>query len=385
MTSRRITDLFLIAAICLLTLTALAQRPSTAKELVAEGNKFGQARQFDKAVEMFRKAVELDPNLASAQRGLGYAYSNLGRYSEALGPLETAVRLEPQVAQSHFFLGANYIGLRKPEEAYASLSEAIRLDPNNAAYHNMMGLWMSNSGRFEDAILSYKRSIEINPNEVVNFLNVGLMYMRMGKFQDAIEPLEKATAMAPMYKKAWFHLGNAYSKTLRFRESAGAWLKVIELDPNDSLAVSNVAWNFLYEGNSHADAVKYAEAYLGRFGWKGESSPYLVLVGVIAHRSMGNHAEADALLLSALKKGNPDVWAFTIIRFMRGEISSDELLRLAVSNDKKTEANTYIGLDLKLKGHEQDAAKYLGWVKEFGNKSFFEYPLALNQLKSLAR
>src|ERR1044071_9741082 len=73
--------------------------PTTTKpaseQSVEDGNKYAQARQYDQAVDAYRQAIKLDPNLAAAYRGLGGVYVNMGRAADALGPLRTAVRLEP--------------------------------------------------------------------------------------------------------------------------------------------------------------------------------------------------------------------------------------------------------------------------------------------------
>src|SRR6185436_4574898 len=70
--------------------TAHAQTP-TAESCVAEGNRYAQERQYDKAVDAFTRALRIDPKLAAAHLGLGSAYHNMGRPADALGPLTAAV------------------------------------------------------------------------------------------------------------------------------------------------------------------------------------------------------------------------------------------------------------------------------------------------------
>ncbi|MDQ2975809.1 MAG: hypothetical protein M3R69_10415 [Acidobacteriota bacterium] len=93
--------------------------------------------------------------------------------------------------------------------------------------------------------------------------------------------------------------------------------------------------------------------------------------------------QAQAILEEAKEKSKSDSWPFNIIRYLKEEIGSDELLPLAIDNDKKTEAHAYIGMDLLLKGKNEDARPHFQWVKNYGNKRFFEYPLALEELKRL--
>ena len=58
-------------------------------------------------------------------------------------------------------------------------------------------------------------------------------------------------------------------------------------------------------------------------------------------------------------------------------------LAAADTNDRKTEAHTYLGMDPLLKGKPDEARTHFEWVKEYGNKRFLEYPLAIVELRRL--
>ena len=73
------------------------------------------------------------------------------------------------------------------------------------------------------------------------------------------------------------------------------------------------------------------------------------------------------------------------VRYLKTEITGDELMQLAVDNDKQTEAHACMGMDLLLKNKTDEAIKNFEWVKEYGNKRFFEYPLAIEELKRVSR
>ena len=94
-------------------------------------------------------------------------------------------------------------------------------------------------------------------------------------------------------------------------------------------------------------------------------------------------AEAQKALEDAEKNCDTSVWPYPVIRCLRGEISSDELLRAADNTGKKTEARAYIGMDLLLKGRSAEAREHFAWVKEYGNHRFFEHSLAVAELKRL--
>jgi tetratricopeptide (TPR) repeat protein len=86
-----------------------------------------------RAVELLRKALELDPNLPDATTYLGEALLNLGRFDEAVPVLQRAVGAAPRAADAYCRLAQAYLSL----EAYARAKEtylaALREDP---AFHN---------------------------------------------------------------------------------------------------------------------------------------------------------------------------------------------------------------------------------------------------------
>src|SRR4029450_8108511 len=73
-------------------------QPPTAESWVAEGNRYAHERQYDKAVDAFKQALRINPDLAGAHLGLGSAYHNMGRLADALRPLTATVRLQPRKA-----------------------------------------------------------------------------------------------------------------------------------------------------------------------------------------------------------------------------------------------------------------------------------------------
>jgi lipoprotein NlpI len=103
----------------------------------------------------------------------------------------------------------------------------------------------------------------------------------------------------------------------------------------------------------------------------------------LSYREAGMNEEAQAILEEATNKIKTRGWPYSIIRYLKGEVGADELLQLATDNDKKTETHAYMGMDLLLKGKSDEARTHFEWVKEYGNKRFFEYPLAIEELKRL--
>ena len=378
---------FTLIACCALEGAAQAphpQPPAPAEALVAEGDEYARERQYDKAVEAYRQALRLKPELAAAHLRLGNAYVNMGRVADAVEPLRTAVRLDPQNAYARLNLGIALAVLRRGADALAELEEAKRLAPRDARVHNEIGNVLHNSfGRIDDALAAYREALRLNPNAPAAHHNVGLMLMRLGRFQEAVEPLREALRLSPDYRNARYHLSNAYSRLGRYAEAVESWTEFLKLVPRGREALNSRAWNYAYLGGHGEQAAADARAFLQVAGWKDEGSQFMALLAHLGHRQAGREEEARQILEEASKKSDTGAWPYPVIRYMRGELSAEELLALASDNDKKTEARTYLGMDALLKNQPDAARAHFTWVRDYGNKRYLEYPLALAELSRL--
>ena len=389
MSRSAITLGLLLLSCCMLIASVRAQNPEqqstlTAEQYTQEGNAYAKEKQYDKAVDSFRLAIKLNPNLATAYFGLGSAYASMGRLSDALEPMRTAVRLDPGNPLAHLNLGRALASFRRFDDGLAEMNEAKRLSPDNAYIYNEIGnVLLDGLGRSDDALASYMEARRLNPALPYVHHNIGLTLMRRGKFSDAIVPLQEALRLDPQYRNARYFLADAYTKTGSYAKAINSWTKFLELVPNGPDALTNRSWTYLYEGGHGREAAADARNFLDVHGWRQPTSTYLAIMANLGYREAGMTDEAQAILEEAKNKSKTGSWPYSIVRYLNGETSVDELLQLAIDNDKKTEAHAYIGMDLLIKGKNDEARSHFQWVKEYGNKRFFEYPLSVEELKRL--
>ena len=117
---------------------------------------------LERAIELFESAIEHDPRYASAWAALGAAYdlkaffSGTPQFSEKAAELERrALAINPRLSVAHHWLGVAYLNTGRFDEAIAASGEAIRLDPGNALAHAARGRGLAiGDGRLDDAIKS---------------------------------------------------------------------------------------------------------------------------------------------------------------------------------------------------------------------------------------
>lgn len=382
------SSLLLCCALLTVAGAQVSRQPSlsTPTQLVQEGNRYADARQYDQAVDAYRQALKLDPNLAAAYHGLGRVYVNMGRPTDALGPMRSAIRIEPENAIAHVNLGITLENLRRFEDALTELNEAKRLSPQNATIHNELGNLLNNFlGRTADALVSYQEARRLDPNDPAIQYNVGLALMLLGKSAEAIAPLQEALRLNPQYRNARYVLSDTYGRLGRYEEAIDSWTRFLELVPNGPEALTKRTWDYLYAGGHDRDAATDARQYLDAHGWGSQVSTFMVIIANLGYRGAGMDQEAQAILDEGATKVNTNVWPYVIVRYLKGEATAEDVMRQAIDNDKRTEGHAYIGLSLRLKGERDEARTHFEWVKAYGNKRYYEYPLAIEELKRIGR
>src|SRR5258708_5902687 len=92
------------------------RRATTAEQYNQQGDELFEAKQYDDALELYLKAVQLRP-IASAFYHIGWIYNDKDDYDHALPPLQQSVRLNPNDAVVLGELGFSYRSLKRYGEA----------------------------------------------------------------------------------------------------------------------------------------------------------------------------------------------------------------------------------------------------------------------------
>lgn len=135
-----------------------------AHELFLKAFEYQMQRDFAKAIELYEKSIATYPT-AQAYTFLGWTYSFKEEYQKAIELCLKAIELDPQYGNPYNDIGSYYIHLRQFEEAIPYLQRAIdapNYDARHYAHYNL-GRVYERQGRWFDAVEEYKRSIEIEP------------------------------------------------------------------------------------------------------------------------------------------------------------------------------------------------------------------------------
>ncbi len=258
----------------------------------------------------------------------------------------------------------------------AGMTTEVWSDEASDAYDK--GIQFLSEGRQRDAITAFDTAIRRNPRSAETYQARGMAYNETGKHEQALKDYDAALALNPQYAEAYFNRGNVYSDLGQYERALKDYDEAIRIDANHSAAIFNrgLAFMFLRRPEAAADA----RAYVKLKGWKDDRAQYLAIFGAFGERWAQRETEARQLLDDAAANCNTSAWPYPVIRYLRRDLSVEDLLAAATDPDKKTEARAYLGLDLVLAGKQDEAMTHLQWVKDNGKKDFSEYAFAVNEL-----
>ena len=153
----------------------------------------GSPQALDHAILLLEKATRQDQNYAAAWAALALAYDFKGSFMSLRELSEKAVevgrratQLNPKLADAHRWLGSALLSLGRFEEAIAAISVAARLEPDDSGAHQSLAraYWIGR-GDIEAGIAEMERALAINPDLGYGYLQLGLLYALLGNYVKA--------------------------------------------------------------------------------------------------------------------------------------------------------------------------------------------------------
>lgn len=175
--------------------TSVAARPDVAR---AQSN-LGLALQPvnpQAGLVRFRRAIALDPEMATAHYNLGNALRALGRPEASLAHLDRALEIHPDLVDGLNARGASLGSLGRLAEAIADLERARELAPGVARVHANLGYVLALDGNAQGALLAYERALALQSTAVTHHL-IGQTLVELGRPGEAAEHFREASVLDP--------------------------------------------------------------------------------------------------------------------------------------------------------------------------------------------
>lgn len=239
-----------------------------AYDLYLRGRKFYyqySRRGMEFALQMYRRALEVDPEYARAHAGVAachaFLYFYSGRRPEdrdlADAASTRAVELAPESAEAHAARGVALTLRDEFPAAEKEFTEAIRLNPDLFDAHYFYARGCFAQGRLDDAVRLWEKASELRPDDYQSPLLVAQAYEHLHRAQDAersrrrgIAIAEQQLALHPDDVRA-LYMGANGLVALGNREKGLDWAsRAVALDPDDAMLQYNIGCIYSRAGMS---------------------------------------------------------------------------------------------------------------------------------------
>jgi eukaryotic-like serine/threonine-protein kinase len=149
------------------------------------------------AIPFFKRAIELDPNFASAYTSLGLSYANLGEASLSAENLRKAYELRERVSEKERLrISASYYGLVTGElEKEAQTYQLwIQSYPHDAAPHANLGNNFIMLGQYDKSLAETQEALRLEQNVLFIYANLAQAFLALNRPDDAKAALDRALA-----------------------------------------------------------------------------------------------------------------------------------------------------------------------------------------------
>ena len=200
------------------------------------------ARQLmPKAKEAALKSLSLDDKLAEAHASLGQiaAYYDYD-FPTAEREYRRALELNPNYATAHQWLAEHLAAMKRNDEALASIRRALELDPLSVIINRIYADVLVDGRRYAEAITQYQRTIELDPNFPTAHFFLGRAYELNGMYDQAVQAYSKSQALSQMPPEALKKLNDVYLKS-GWKAYVQANLDRMTVDDNNRLPAFVIA------------------------------------------------------------------------------------------------------------------------------------------------
>lgn len=173
-----------------------------------------------RALEQFRRAIELDPAFALAHAALADTYTTLG-YLSWDAPVATfpvarthalkAIELDASLSQAHaslayirFYFDWDWVG------AHDAFRRALELNPNDPVAHQWHAVYLLAAGRPGDGMSEIRVAQRLDPLSLAINTDVGFHHYYNGRYAEAIEQLQSVLGMKSDFALAHLWLARSF-------------------------------------------------------------------------------------------------------------------------------------------------------------------------------
>ncbi|NTW52803.1 MAG: tetratricopeptide repeat protein [Chlorobiaceae bacterium] len=183
---------------------AVMIKPDLAQYWLELGHLYGKTGQRDKQIESYRMAVRINPEYAETWQKLAVVYLDKAQYSNALEASLEVTRINPANVPAMMIQGYCYGKLEQQARQIEAYLQAIHIDEYSAEAFVCLGIAYGDSHRNTEEEEAYQQALRVNPNEGFALFNLGHYYLGKGNKEKGMEYYSRLKAVDPELVRIFF-------------------------------------------------------------------------------------------------------------------------------------------------------------------------------------
>ena len=253
-----------------------------------EGMAFEENGEMDRALEAYRKVLNVDPGQAQLAARVAGLLIQQDDFPQAIDVLKDAIKANPNNAEPYQQLAFIYLKyLKRTDQAIDYANRAIALNPEDAeGYQRLVEIEVA-AGQEKKALEVLDRAAKVRSNDPGFWMRLGKLYMAILFKSDSQPKPDELKRTNEIFKKAADHAGDDpavlkeiadyYAASEQLKEAIPLYLRVLELQPDDANAREKLATGFILT-NQRGKAVEMLEQIIQEHPEKYQSYDLLAQV-----------------------------------------------------------------------------------------------------------
>lgn len=265
------------------------ERKAGALTHFVEGMTFEERGEMDKALEAYRKVLNVDPGQSELASRVAVLLIQQEDFPQAIDVLKDAIKANPNDAEPYrqlAFIYAKY--LKKMDQAIDYANRALALNPVDIeAYQRLCEIQLA-TGQKQKALDALERATKVRSDDASFWAQLGKLYAAVLFTSDSLPTPDELKRVNEIFKKAAENardnpailkdVADYYASSQQLKEAIPLYLRVIELQPDDANAREKLATGFILT-NQRGKAVELLEQIIKEHPEKYE--PYDLLAQVL--------------------------------------------------------------------------------------------------------
>ena len=226
----------------------------------------------DKAQTDLEDLIQQYPQMNDTRLQLGNLYLNQKQYAKATEAFDRVWKSNPPDNRGLVGLQSVKLAQGNGDDAIRTLQDLVQKNPSVLAYRSQLAGFEAAAGAqalktdqaharqlFQEAADNYKQILKTTANSSEIWLRLGILQRELGQYDAALASFEQAGTADPHNAGAFLNQATLLDSLGKKKEAADAYNKVLGINPENALALNNLAFLEADTGTNLDQAMTFAE------------------------------------------------------------------------------------------------------------------------------